>query len=233
MRTKPLPADTAYVVTPGIAALIEAGPSGSGHWQDADKVILYTAAELPGEAPRKKTWAVPFDEGEVLGFPGMAKYLLSGFSDYAQGFGAWSDGDAILGFRLNSDQLRTVGSVKVPLVVLAATEPDSFEIRYHGGVLKGTYTGWPSTVTGAFEVHLPIDRGNAVQAYRIRTLVRHVPAQLIMNSKDTRRMGLGIRAVALSSCPASDDLYGENAKQLPPCAKADEILKIKPLPKWP
>ncbi len=232
MRTKPLASDTAYVVTPGVAALIEAGPSGSGKCQEADKVILCTATAVSGGAP-KNAWTVPFDDRAGSGSPGIAKYLFSGFSDYSPGFGTWSDGDGIVAFRLNPEQLRTVSSIKLLLIVLAGEEPGRFEIHHHAGVLKGSYTGWPSTVNGSFEVNLPINRGNAVQAYRIRTLVRHSPDKLIMNSKDTRQFGLGIRAIGLSSCPPSDDLYGDNAKQLPPCAKADEVPKPLAAPQIP
>jgi len=196
---KPLSPDSVYVVTPAIAGMIEAGPSGPNVCHPLDGFILCSSRTDFGLEPASPE-EVPmmYASGRIESWrDAIARgYFIGNWHD-AERDGVWSKGYGRLQFRLNPEQRSRYHAVSLRLLVPVGAKGVGYRIRSGSQELTGTFPESPTPMLKEFEVRVPL-QNSSDQIEKIVLITQDAvrPVDIALNG-DTRLLGLGVLGMAL------------------------------------
>jgi Family of unknown function (DUF6311) len=204
LTTKPLSPDSVYVVSPMIARMIAAGPTGAGACHTLDGFILcstMTDFGLGASSPLEASLVeVPFmyASGHVESW-GDAKqrgYFIGDWHEVA-GDEIWSRGQGILQFRRTPEQHGHYHAVSLRLLILVGGNGVQYRIQSGRHVAAGTFPGSSVPRVEAFELQVPLQEAlDGIERIVLITQDPVRPVDIGLNN-DTRPFGLGVRGVTL------------------------------------
>ena len=201
---KPLSPDTAYVVSPSIARMIAAGPTGPHTCHTLDGFILCSTKTDFGLGPGSPI-AVPSAEVPIMYASGrieswgdaVEKGYFIGDWHQAAPEGIWSKGYGIIQFRRTAEQRRRYRAVSLELLVPVGAKGVQYRIQSGRKELSGIFLGssLPRVETFALEVPLQ-DALDGMERLVLITQDAVRPIDIGLNG-DIRTFGLGIRDMKL------------------------------------
>jgi hypothetical protein len=196
---KPLSPDSAYVVSPSVAWIIAAGPTGPSACHTLDGFILCSAktdfglgADSRIEVPmmyasgRIESWRDAEERGYFIG-------------DWhpAEPGGIWSKGYGVVQFRLSPDQSSRYHAVSLHLLVPVGAKGVQYRIQSGGQEQSSTFLGSSVPRVEAFEVLVPLkDSPDRLERIVLLTQDAVRPVDIGMNN-DARILGLGVLGMRL------------------------------------
>ncbi len=199
LMEKPLSPDSAYVVSPSVARIIAAGPTGPSACHTLDGFILCSAktdlglgAGPSGDAPmmyasgRIESWRDAEERGYFIG-------------DWqpAEPEGVWSKGHGILVFRLSAEQRGRYRAVSLQLMVPVGARGVQYHIKSGSRERSGAFLGSSVPRVEAFKVRMPLqDSPDGLQRIVLITQDAVRPVDIGLNS-DGRVLGLAVLGVRL------------------------------------
>jgi Family of unknown function (DUF6311) len=202
--TKPLSPDSVYVVSPMIARMIAAGPTGAGACHTLDGFILCsTMADfgLRASSPLEASLVeVPFmyASGHIKSWDDAKQggYFIGNWYDVA-GDEIWSRGHGILQFRRIPEQHSHYHAVSLRLLILVGGKGVQYRIQSGRHVAAGTFPGSSVPRVEAFELQVPLEEApDGIERIVFITQDPVRPVDIGLNN-DTRLFGLGVRGVTL------------------------------------
>jgi hypothetical protein len=196
---KPLSPDAAYVVSPAIARIIAAGPTGPSACHTLDGFILCStktdfslgpgsASEVPimYTSGRIESWRDAVERGYFLGH-----------WHAAEPDGIWSQGYGVMQFRLTPEQRSRYHAVSLGLVVPVGAEGVQYRIQSGSHEQSSTFLGSSVPRVEVFEVQAPLQGSpDGIEKIVLTTQDAVRPVDIGMN-QDRRRLGLGVRSIRL------------------------------------
>jgi Family of unknown function (DUF6311) len=195
----PLSPDAAYVVSPAIARLIAAGPTGPNACHTLDGFILCsTKTDFglgPGSFPEVP---IMYASGRVESWrDAEARGYFLGDWHAAEPDGIWSQGYGVVQFRLTPQQRRQYHAVALHVAVPIGTRGVRYRIQSGGHEQASTFLGSPVPRIEVFEVRVPLQGSpNDIETIVLITPDAVRPVDIGMNN-DNRRLGLGVQSIRL------------------------------------
>jgi hypothetical protein len=199
LMNNPLSPDSAYVVSPSVAWIIAAGPTGPSACHRLDGFILCSTKTdfglgpgSPPEVPmmyasgRIESWRDAEERGYFIG-------------DWhaAEPEGIWSKGHGILQFRLSPEQRSRYRAVSLQLVVPVGAKGVQYRIQSGRQEQSGTFLGSSVPRAQVFEERVPLqDSPDRLERIVLITQDAVRPVDIGMNN-DTRILGLGVLGMTL------------------------------------
>jgi Family of unknown function (DUF6311) len=201
---KPLSPDAAYVVSPAVARMIAAGPTGPHACHALDGFILCSTRtdfglgpgspiEVPSaEAPpmyasgRIESWGDAVEKGYFIG-------------DWHEPMpeGIWSKGHGIVQFRRTPEQRNRYRAVSLELWVPVGAKGVQYRIQSGREEQSGIFLGSAVPRVETFELQVPLqDAPDGIDRLVLITRDAVRPVDIGLNG-DTRTFGLGVRGVTL------------------------------------
>lgn len=189
--------DSAYVVTPNLAAFVALNNPQPNLCHRVDGFILCSKVTDFGLGPGAKFETPALDGDEVsFGPASSAKYLVDGWWAI-EPWGVWSNGDAILWFRVSDEQLKRFNNVVLTFQVPIYKKAVKYTITSGNHVLQGSLTGSGAYRVERLDAKFPLQpsAGSAnVLRLKMSDPVRPIDAGL---NSDTRELGAGILSLRL------------------------------------
>jgi Family of unknown function (DUF6311) len=204
LMNKPLSPDSAYVVSPSIARIIGAGPTGASACHTLDGFILCsTKTDFglgPGSTVEVGVLEVPmmYASGRIESWGDARKrgYFIGDWHN-ADPEGIWSKGYGILQFRLSSEQLSRYYAVSLELLVPVGAKGVQYRIQSGRREQSGIFVGSSAPRVERFELQVPLQHApDGVERIVLITEDAARPVDIGLNG-DTRIFGLGIRGMTL------------------------------------
>jgi hypothetical protein len=201
---KPLSPDAAYVVSPTIARLIAAGPTGPHACHPLDGFILCSTKTDFGLGPGSPT-EVPSAEVPLMYASGrieswgdaMEKGYFIGDWHEAAPEGIWSKGHGIIQFRRTPEQRSQYRAVSLELLVPVGPKGVQYRIQSGREEQSGIFLGSAVPRVEAFELQVPLqDALDGIERLVLITQDAVRPVDIGLNG-DSRTFGLGIRGMTL------------------------------------
>jgi hypothetical protein len=196
---KPLSTDSAYVVSPTVASMIAAGPTGPSACHTLDGFILCSTKTDFGLGPGSPP-EVPMldasDRIESLGAAVRRGYIIGGWYRPDPEV-IWSKGHGVVQFRLSPEQRRRYHAVALELAVPVGAKDVHYYIRSGSHTQSGSLPGGSGPKVEGFDVQVPLQE-SPDSAERILLSIEDAirPVDIGLNS-DPRRLGLGVRGLRL------------------------------------
>ena len=143
---KPLSPDTAYVVSPSIARMIAAGPTGPHTCHTLDGFILCsTKTDFglgPGSPIAVPSAEVPYASGRIESWGDAVEkgYFIGDWHEAAPE-GIWSKGYGIIQFRRTAEQRSRYRAVSLELLVPVGAKGVQYRIQSGRKELSGIFLG--------------------------------------------------------------------------------------------
>jgi len=195
-------AGTVYVLSAQMAAaVVGRGAGASGHCYSVDGFLLCTKDELEGVTK----WDASDGDPGIPAAPSTGRalterdagLLASGWGDVEPGLGAWAvNTQAVIAYR---EPERGARSLRLRLMAVAGKNPVRFSVVYEGGSVDSAIASTSPGTIREFVVRVPIGKGPGVHEVTVVTDQLRTPAEQGYND-DTRKMGIGIHAIAASDC---------------------------------
>jgi hypothetical protein len=199
LMERPLSSDSAYVVSPSVAWIIAAGPTGPSACRTLDGFILCsTKTDFglgPGSPPEIP---IMFASGHIESWrDAEARGFFIGDWHAAEPEGIWSKGYSILQFRLSPEQHSQYHAISLRLMVPVGTKGVKYYIQLGGQEQSGTFLGSSAPRVEAFEVRMPLQySSDGIERIALITQDAVRPIDIGLN-QDTRMLGLGILGMTL------------------------------------
>ena len=201
---KPLSPDSVYVVSPSIARIIAAGPTGASACHTLDGFILCSTKTDFGLGTGS-----PIDVG-VLEVPMMyaSGHIESWDDARKRGYfigdwhnadpeGIWSKGYGIVQFRLSPEQHSRYHAVSLELLVPVGGKGVQYRIQSGRQEQAGIFVGSSAPRVERFELRVPLQHApDGIERIVLITQDAVRPVDIGLNG-DTRIFGLGIRGMML------------------------------------
>jgi hypothetical protein len=199
LMEKPLSPDSAYVVSPSVAQIIAAGPTGPSACHTLDGFILCSTKTDFGLGPGSPI-EVPmmYASGRIESWGDAVErgYFLGSWHA-ADPEGIWSKGYGILQFRLSAEQRSRYHAVSLKLVVPVGAKGVLYRIQSGSQEQAGNFHGSPMPRAEAFEVRVALQNSpDSIERIVLITQDAVRPVDIGMNN-DTRLLGLGVLGMAL------------------------------------
>jgi hypothetical protein len=201
---KPLSPDAAYVVSPSIARMIAAGPTGPHACHTLDGFILCSTKTDFGLGPGSPT-EVPSAEVPLMYASGRIEswgdavekgYFIGDWHEPAPE-GIWSKGHGIVQFRRSPEQRSRYRAVFLELWVPVGAKGVQYRIQSGREEQSGIFLGSAVPRVETFELQVPLqDALDGVDRLVLITRDAVRPVDIGLNG-DTRTFGLGIRGMML------------------------------------
>ncbi len=199
LMKEPLSPDSAYVVSPSVASIIAAGPTGPNACHTLDGFILCSAKTDFGLGPGSPP-EVPmmFDSGRIESWrEAEARGYFIGDWHAAEPEGIWSKGHEIMQFRVSPEQRSQYHAVSLRLVVLVGANEVQYRIQSGQQEQSGTFLGAALPREETFEMRVPLqDSPDGIERIVLITQDAVRPIDIGMNN-DPRVLGLGVRGMTL------------------------------------
>jgi hypothetical protein len=199
LMREPLSSDSAYVVSPSLASIIAAGPTGPNACHTLDGFILCSAKTDFGLGPGSPP-EVPmmFASGRIESWrEAEARGYFIGDWHAAEPEGIWSKGYGILQFRLSPEQHSRYHAISLRLMVPIGTKGVKYHIQLGSQEQSSTFLGSSAPRVEAFEVRMPFQySSDGIERITLITQDAVRPIDIGLN-QDTRILGLGIIGMTL------------------------------------
>ena len=196
---KPLSPDSAYVVSPAVAWIIAAGPTGPNACHTLDGFILCSTKTDFGLGPGSPP-EVPmmYASGRIESWhDAMERGYFIGNWHAADPEGIWSKGYGVVQFRLSPEQRSRYHAVSLHLIVPVGAKGVQYRIQSGSQEQSGTFLGSSVPRVEVFEVRVPLQGSpDGIEKIGLITQDAVRPVDIGMNN-DTRLLGLGVRDIRL------------------------------------
>lgn len=199
LMNNPLSPDSAYVVSPSVASIIAAGPTGPSACHTLDGFILCSTKTDFGLGPSSSI-EVPmmYASGRIESWRDAEErgYFLGDWHA-ADPEGIWSKGYGVVQFRLTPEQRSQYRAVSLYLAVPVGAKGVHYRIQSGSQEQSGTFRGSSMPRVEVFEVRAPL-QGSPDDIEKIVLITQDAvrPFDIGMNN-DTRRLGLGLKGIRL------------------------------------
>ena len=199
LMREPLSPDSAYVVSPAIAWIIAAGPTGPTACHTLDGFILCSAKTDFGLGPGSPP-EVPmmYASGHIESWrDAEARGHFIGDWHAAEPEGIWSKGHSVVQFRLSPEQRSRSYAVSLQLRVPVGANGVQYRIQSGQQEQAGTFLGAAPPRVEVFEVRVPLqDSPDGIERIVLITQDAVRPIDIGMNN-DPRILGLGVVGMTL------------------------------------
>jgi hypothetical protein len=196
---KPLSPDSAYVVSPTIARIIAAGPTGPSACRTLDGFILCSTKTDFGLGPSSRPEVpIMYASGRIESWRDAKEggYFLGDWHA-AESEGIWSKGYGVVQFRLSPEQRSRYRAVSLHLAVPVGAKGVQYRIQSSSQEQSGTFLGSSLPRVEVFEVQAPLQGSpDGIEEIVLITQDAVRPVDIGMNN-DSRRLGLGVRDIRL------------------------------------
>jgi hypothetical protein len=199
LQERLLSPDAAYVVSPAVARIIAAGPTGPQACHTLDGFILCSTKTDFGLGPGSVPEApIMYATGRIESWrDAEARGFFLGHWHAAEPDGVWSKGYGVVQFRLTPEQRSQYHAVSLRLAVPIGAKGVQYRIRSGSHEQAGTFPGSVPPRAEVFEVQVPLQGlPDGVEEIALVTQDAVRPADIGMN-QDPRRLGLGVRSLRL------------------------------------
>jgi hypothetical protein len=199
LRKEPLSPDSAYVVSPSVASIIAAGPTGPNACHTLDGFILCsTKTDFGLGAGSLIEVPMMYASGRIESWrDAMERGYFLGNWHAADPEGIWSKGYGVVQFRLSPEQRSRYHDVSLHLVVPVGAKGVQYRIQSGSQEQTGTFPGSALPRAETFEVQVPLQESpDHIEQIVLITQDAVRPIDIGMNS-DPRILGLGVLGMTL------------------------------------